>query len=136
MIMQYLDPDYQRTFIIKVCAGGLLIIAAGGLGLFYYLNRPFAGGYLEAVSILDELRRDVFIGVLTSIIVQLSLFIMLVFGVSLYWTHKIAGPLHRFKHHCRRVAAGDLVSMADLRRCDHGPRARRSPFRYHWYTHA
>ncbi len=116
--MQYLDPDYRKTFIFKVCAGGLLVIAAGGFGLFCYLDRPFAGGYLEAVSILDELRRDVFLGVLVAIVVQLSLFILLVFGASLFWTHKIAGPLHRFKSHCRWIAAGDLAPMADLRSGD------------------
>jgi methyl-accepting chemotaxis protein len=116
--MQYLEPKYQGMFIFKVCAGGLLIILAGGVGLFYYLNRPFSGGYLATISVLDELQRDVVLGVLVSIILQLSVFALLIFGVSLFWTHKVAGPLYRLKNHFGRIAAGDLTPMAVLRQGD------------------
>ena len=116
--MQYLELKYQRNFILRICAGGLFIIAAGGLSLFYYLNRPFSGGYLATISVLDELQRDVAFGVLISIILQLSVFALLVFGVSLFWTHKVAGPLYRLKNHFGRIAAGDLIPMAGLRQGD------------------
>ena len=116
--MQHIEPEYQRNFILRICAGGLLIIMVSGLSLFFYLNRPFSGGYLATITVLDELQRDVALGVLVSIILQLSVFALLVFGVSLFWTHKIAGPLYRLKNHFGRIAAGDLTPMAGLRQGD------------------
>lgn len=117
-VMHYLDPKYQRGFILKICVGGLLIIVAGGFSLYYYLNRPFSGGYLATITVLDELQRDVALGVLVSIILQLSVFALLVLGVSLFWTHKVAGPLYRLRKHFVRIAAGDFAPMAGVRQGD------------------
>jgi len=116
--MELIEPGYRKRFIYQVCAYFLLTIAVGALCLYVFLDRPFDQGYLAALSSLDQLRHKLLGAVLATILTQLVVFSLLVFFVSLFWTHKIAGPLFRLKKTFARVASGDLAPMAGLRQKD------------------
>ena len=116
--MELIEPGYRKRFIYQVCAYFLLTIAVGALCLYVFLDRPFDQGYLMALSSLDQLRHELFWAVLATVLTQLVVFSLLVFFVSLFWTHKIAGPLFRLKKTFARVASGDLAPMAGLRQKD------------------
>ncbi len=116
--MELIEPGYRKRFIYQVCAYFLLTIAVGALCLYVFLDRPFDQGYLMALSSLDQLRHELFWAVLATILTQLVVFSLLVFFVSLFWTHKIAGPLFRLKKTFARVASGDLAPMTGLRQKD------------------
>ncbi|MBN2332501.1 MAG: hypothetical protein JXO49_04250 [Deltaproteobacteria bacterium] len=117
-MMADIEPTYRRRFILKICTCFLVTVAAVSFGLYGYLDRPFAGGYLAAISTLDQLQHDILLGVVVSIAVQLLVFAVLVFAISLFWTHKIAGPLYRLKKTFCRIGVGDFSPMAGLRRGD------------------
>jgi len=114
--MRLIESGYRKRFIFQVCACFLLIITVGALCLYVFLDRPFDQGYLAALSSLDQLRHKLLWAVLATVLTQLVVFSVLVFFVSLFWTHKIAGPLFRLKKTFARIASGDLVPMT-LNQC-------------------
>ncbi|OPL10716.1 MAG: hypothetical protein AVO38_13730 [delta proteobacterium ML8_D] len=116
--MRLIESGYRKRFIFQVCAYFLLTITVGALCLYVFLDRPFDQGYLAALSSLDQLRHKLLWAVLATVLTQLVVFSVLVFFVSLFWTHKIAGPLFRLKKTFARIASGDLVPMTGLRQRD------------------
>ncbi len=109
------SADYRRRFLLRLGGGLLLIILLSTLGLYLYLNRSFGGNYLLAITELDRLRLAVRWAVTISVLVQLAVFSLLIFLVSLFWTHKIAGPLYRLRLTFERLADGDWTPMAKVR---------------------
>jgi len=106
---------YRRRFLLRLGGGLLLTILLTTLGLYLYLNRPFGGDYLVAITELDRLRLAVRWAVTISVLVQLAVFSLLIFLISLFWTHKIAGPLYRLRLTFERLANGDWTPMAKVR---------------------
>ncbi len=109
------SAGYRRRFLLRLCGGLLLTILLSTLGLYFYLNRPFGGNYLVAITELDRLRLAVRWAVTISVLVQLAVFSLLIFLISLFWTHKIAGPLYRLRLIFERLANGDWTPMAKVR---------------------
>lgn len=106
---------YRRRFLLRLGGGLLLTILLSTLGLYFYLNRPFGGNYLVAITELDRLRLAVRWAVTISVLVQLAVFSLFIFLISLFWTHKIAGPLYRLRLTFERLAGGDWTPMAKVR---------------------
>ena len=106
---------YRRRFLLRLGGGLLLTILFSALGLYFYLNRPFGGNYLVAITELDRLRFAARWAVAVSVLVQLAVFSLLIFLLVLFWTHKIAGPLYRLRSTFERLAAGDWTPMAKVR---------------------
>jgi hypothetical protein len=106
---------YRRHFLLRLGGGLLLIVLLSFLGLYCFLNRPFGGNYLEAITELDRLRMMARWAVGITLLVQLVFFSSLIFLISLFWTHKIAGPLYRLRLTFERLSHGDWTPMARVR---------------------
>ena len=106
---------YRRRFLLRLGGGLLLTILLSTLGLYFYLNRPFDGNYLVAITELDRLRLAVRWSVSLSVLVQLAVFSLLIFLIALFWTHKIAGPLYRLRLTFERLVHSDWTPMARVR---------------------
>ncbi len=114
----YIDKDFQTKFILKFCSlvafGSLLIVA-----LIYWLARHsttvgIAHGrvavHTTAEYLLPLLLQTVFIEL---VVVFLAAIVM-----TLLFTHKIAGPLYRFKVMLGKLGEGDFSSSMRLREGD------------------
>ncbi|MCK9432675.1 MAG: methyl-accepting chemotaxis protein [Candidatus Omnitrophica bacterium] len=114
----FIDRDFQTKFIIRFC---LLILAAGFLtvGLFYLLAKQST-----TVAIINS--RVVVLSTadfLMPMIVKLVAVGMVVFGIAVFFmtmlfSHKIAGPLYRFRKTIEAVKEGNLASNFHLRDYD------------------
>ncbi len=115
---QLFTDSYQHSFFLKVSCALLLTLSLCGLGLYLYLNRPFGGDFLLAIAELDRLRKSIVWAVGVSVTVQLVIFALLLYLASLFWTHKVAGPLYRLKMTFLRLADGDWTPMYQVRKND------------------
>jgi len=52
------------------------------------------------------------------LILRLSLLIPIIIGVSIWFSHKIAGPVYRMKQYLRQIAEGDFSTRITLRKRD------------------
>ncbi|MCK4530490.1 MAG: hypothetical protein KAU44_04870, partial [Candidatus Marinimicrobia bacterium] len=115
---QVFTASYRRDFYIKIGCGLILAISLSGLGLYLYLNRPFGGDYLLAIAELDRLQQAISWAVAVSVTLQLVVFSLLLYFGSLFWTHKVAGPLYRLKMTFMHLPDGDRTPMYKVRKGD------------------
>jgi methyl-accepting chemotaxis protein len=114
----FIDKDFQSKFILKFC---LLVVLAGIIttGILY-----FVGKRSTTVAIIDS--RVVVHSTadfLLPILIQTVLAVMIILGlatiiVTLLFSHKIAGPLYRFKKAIEGVGSGNLSVNFHLRNYD------------------
>ena len=114
----FIDKEFQSKFILKFC----LLIAGGGLltmGILYLLARRST-----TVSILDS--RVVVLSTadfILPLLIQTVAVVTILVGlasilVTLFVSHKIVGPLYRFKKGLEKMRSGDLFSDFHIRSYD------------------
>jgi methyl-accepting chemotaxis protein len=114
----YVDPEFQKKFIIKFCllvilgtviSGAIITLMSQGT-----VTTVFENSRLKIKSTADFIMPAVFWSSLVVIIlVGLATII-----VTLYASHKISGPLYRLDTDLKKVIAGDFQVKFGLRRYD------------------
>jgi len=111
----YIDKDFQTKFILKFCSlvalGSLLTVA-----LIYWLARHsttvgIAQGRVAVHSTAEYLLPLL----LQTVFVELVIVSLAAIAMTLFVSHKIAGPLHRFKMMLAKLGDGDFSSSMKLR---------------------
>jgi methyl-accepting chemotaxis protein len=116
--LSVIEPSYRRNFILKVCCVFLLIIVVCAAVFYAYFDRTFDNSYVGALATLEGLSREMCHGIIFSVLVQVFFLTLLVFFISIVWTHKIAGPLYRLRLAFQQVAAGNLSVAIRFRNTD------------------
>ena len=114
----YIDKDFQTKFILKFCSlvafGSLLIVA-----LIYWLAQHsttvgIANGRVAVHNTAEYLLPLL----LQTVLVELVIVSLAAIVMTLLFTHKIAGPLYRFKIMLGQLGEGDFSSSMRLREGD------------------
>lgn len=96
----------------------LLSTTVSSLVLHLNIHRPLNTHYSEILSILSDLKETLLIKTLAiSALFSFLAAIGLLF-ISIIYTHKIAGPLHRIKSAAKGIGEGNLETKIKLRRKD------------------
>lgn len=112
------EPSYRTGFVVKICFGFSLIIVLCAVVFYAYFDRTFDNRYVGALATLEGLSREMCYGIILSVLVQVLFLTLLIFFISLLWTHKIAGPLYRLRHSFQQVSAGNPSVVTRFRNSD------------------
>jgi hypothetical protein len=112
------EPSYRRNFILKICVGFLSIVFVCAAAFYLYFDRTFTGNYVGVLATLKQLHREMCYGIILSVLVQMLFFTLLIFLISVLWTHKIAGPLYRLRLSFLQIATGNLALVTRFRDTD------------------
>jgi len=114
----FIDKEFQTRFVLKFC---LLVVLAAIIttAILYFVSKQST-----TVSILDSrvmVRSTA--DFLLPILIQTVLAVMVILGlatiiVTLLFSHKIAGPLYRFKKAIEEIKLGNLSANFHLRNYD------------------
>ncbi len=114
----FIDKDFQARFIFKFC---LLVVLAGIVttGILYFVGKRSTTVTIINSRVVVHSTADF----LLPILIQTVLAVMVILGlatiiVTLLFSHKIAGPLYRFKKAVEGVKLGDLSGNFRLRNYD------------------
>jgi methyl-accepting chemotaxis protein len=114
----FIDKDFQSRFILKFC---LLVVLAGVIttGILYFVGKGSTTVAIVDSRVMVRTTADFLLPVL----IQTVLAVMVIFGiativVTLLFSHKIAGPLYRFKKALESIKSGDLSANFHLRSYD------------------
>lgn len=114
----YIKKEFQRAFIVKFCL--LVILGAVVSGAVIYLvsqgsaTTVFENSRIKIKSTADFILPAVLLSTAAvTVLVGLASVI-----VTLYASHKIAGPIYRIEKDLEKVVAGDLRVRFNLRRND------------------
>ncbi len=114
----FIEKEFQARFILKFC---LLVIASGALTvwLLYFLSSRSTTVSIVDSRVVVRTTADF----LLPILVQTALVVAIIAGVAaifitLFVSHKIAGPLYRFKKIIKLLGDGDFSSGFHIRHHD------------------
>lgn len=114
----YIDKNFQTRFILKFCAlvavgAGLTIVA-----LYLLLQQSTSVSFIQArVKVMTT--ADFILPIMIQTLLVVMGFVSLgAIAVTLVVSHKIAGPLFRFKQTFKDLASGNFSNQVRLRKGD------------------
>jgi len=113
-----IDKKFQIRFILRFCA----LIALGGLltvGIVYLLAMQSTSvAFLNSRVVVRSTADFILPVLLQTVILVLVIIGFLTVAMTLFVSHKIAGPMYRFKKVMENLAAGDFSHEFKIRRLD------------------
>ncbi len=114
----FIKKEFQFKFILKFC----LIILAGvlistGL-LFLFSQGTLTSSFHQSRLVIKSTAAAILPAVIYTNLITLGLISLAVIAVTLFVSHKIAGPLFRFEKEIKEIGQGDLTKKIGLRKED------------------
>jgi methyl-accepting chemotaxis protein len=114
----FIDRGFQSKFIMKFCG----IVAAGSaltIGLIYFLSLRYTSITVENSRVVVKSTADLLLQMLlqTVLIVMIVVRLFTIF-TTLVFSHKLAGPLYRFRKIMQSLEEGDFSADFKLRKLD------------------
>lgn len=112
----------SRSYSYRLILRSAIVLLSGAivtaLAVFFALNRNAGLTYAQSYNVMAALRHELLHKSLV-IYASTSFFIMVGIAlISLVYSHRVAGPLHRLGQAARRIASGDLSEPVKLRHND------------------
>lgn len=106
----FLESSFKKSLIVKI----FLLIIAGSLlsGIVLYLmwHKELGETYRQAFHTLVGLRKVLFSSLIFTLLLQAVLFSAVIIFLTLFISHKIAGPIYRLEKSLDAIKNGDLVA--------------------------
>ncbi|MFA6321187.1 MAG: hypothetical protein WCY36_04945 [Candidatus Omnitrophota bacterium] len=114
----YIKAEFQRSFIMKFCLLVLLGSAISG-AIIYMMSRSTVTTSFEGLRLVIKSTADYILPavVLSSAVVIIVIGLATIF-ITLFTSHKIAGPLYRIEKDVSEVTSGNLRKEFNLRAGD------------------
>lgn len=114
----FIDKSFQSKFIIKFCL--LIIIASLLVGSsIYYFNRQTTTVAFEHLKVVVKSTADFILPIILEILAIVTVLMgIATIGVTLFTSHKIAGPLYRLKIELEKMKNRDFSSAVQIRAKD------------------
>ena len=114
----YIDKDFQTKFIVKFCA----LVAAGSvltiMGLYLLSQQSTSVSFVQARVKVMTTADFILPIMIQTVLVVLGLVSLGAVIVTLLVSHKIAGPLFRFKQTFKELSSGNFSNQVRLRSGD------------------
>lgn len=114
----FIKKEFQFKFIIKFS----LIIFAGTIlstGLvFLFSQESLTSSFENSRLVIKNTGYAIMPAVIITNLITLGVITLAAIGVTLFVSHRIAGPIFRFEQDIKRVAKGDLSVRIQLRQKD------------------
>lgn len=114
----YVKKGFQFRFILKFC----ILVSLGTLfstGLFLYFSQAsLTSSFHDSRLVIETTALAVLPAVIYTNVISLILITVGTVVVTLFISHKIAGPLYRFEQELKGIAEGDLTTKIRLREKD------------------
>jgi len=111
----FIDKEFQTKFILKFCALVILMSLATAFLTVNLVGESTTVGF-ENTRVVVKSTRDFIIPVIAQTMVMISLASAAAMAVmTLLVSHRIAGPLYRFKKEVEQIKSGDLTPQFKIR---------------------
>lgn len=109
---------FQIKFLLKFSAAVLIIFVVASLILYLLINGKFGDSYFNSLSFLNHLNRNLVKYLFYSLSFQFIFIALATLFISLFASHKIAGPLIRLEKTCEQIGRGELPQSLKIRAKD------------------
>lgn len=105
---------FQVKFILAMTIGALL----STLAIYLYLDQGLGTSYFDALATLSTIEAALTSSLVITFCLQLLLIFVLTIGLTLFVSHKIAGPVFRYEECLAKILEGDLRTDVRTRNGD------------------
>lgn len=114
----FIDKNFQSRFIIKFCI--IVIVSSIAIGAsIFYLSTNFTTVAIENAHVVVKKTSDFMLPMVAEIlIIVTALSALSVIVLTLFTSHKIAGPLYRLKKEIEEFKGGKLTTNFRTRNSD------------------
>ncbi|MDD5427629.1 MAG: hypothetical protein PHI58_00110 [Candidatus Omnitrophica bacterium] len=114
----FIDKQFQTRFIVKFCV--IVIVSSVAIGFsIFYLSMGFTTVAIENAHVIVKSTSDFILPVIVETVVMATLFSAIaVIFLTLFTSHRIAGPLYRLKKDIEAFKNGDLTVNFRTRNTD------------------
>ena len=114
----FVKKQFQIGFILKFCILILIgTLISTGL-LFLFSKGTLTSSFQDSRLVIKNTASAILPAVLYTNLITLGLIILATIFVTLFISHRIAGPLFRFEEELKRIGEGDLTMNIKLRKKD------------------
>ena len=114
----FIKKRFQFRFILKFCLlllGGVIISTAL---LFFFSKGTLTSSFRDSRLVIENTGSAILPAVIYTNLITLALISIAVIAVTLFVSHKIAGPMYRFENELKQVSQGNLTKHITLRQED------------------
>lgn len=114
----FIKKEFQSKFIIKFCLIVILGAIISGIILFAYTNQRLGNTYLESLNALKVLNDNLISNLIYTSLITVIFISIVTIVITLFASHKIAGPLYRLERSTEAIGNGDFMLETRLREND------------------
>jgi len=114
----FIKKEFQIRFILKFCILLLVGIAISTGLLFLFSQDTLTSSFEQSRLVIESTGQAILPSVIYTNLITLGLVTLATIVVTLFVSHKIAGPMFRFEKELKQVAEGDLTKRVVLRKKD------------------
>jgi len=96
---------FQIRFILVMALGALLTT----LAIYFYFDEGLGSSYFDALATLSTIENALTSSLILTFCLQLFLIFLMTIVLTLFVSHKIAGPVFRYEDSLTKILAGDLT---------------------------
>ena len=114
----FIDKSFQRNFILKFCA--ITILASAIIGaILFLLSRGSTTVAIENTNVTVKTTADFILPLIIQTLILVTIFSAIsVCWLTLFVSHKIAGPLYRLRREIEKLEKGNLDLDLNIRAGD------------------
>lgn len=114
----FIKKDFQFRFIFKFCLLILLgVVISTGL-LFLFSQDTLTSSFDQSRLVIKQTSFAILPAAIYTNVITLALITLATIAVTLFVSHKLAGPMFRFEEDIKVIGDGDLTKRVRLRKKD------------------
>ncbi len=114
----FIKKGFQSKFIIKFCLIVILGAIISGIILYASTNQRLGNTYLESLNTIKVLNDNLISNLIYTSLATVIFISIVTIIITLFASHKIAGPLFRLEKNTEIIGNGDLTLETRLRKND------------------
>lgn len=114
----FVKKDYQFKFILKFCLLILIGAMISTVLLFLFSQGTLTTSFQQSRLVIKNTAVAIFPAVIYTNLITLGLITLATICVTLFVSHKLAGPMFRFEKELEEIGKGDLTKKISLRKKD------------------
>lgn len=114
----FIKKEFQSKFIIKFCLIVILGAIISGIILYASTNQRLGTTYIESLNAIKVLNDNLISNLIYTSLITVIFISIVTIVITLFASHKIAGPLFRLERSTETIGNGDFTLETRLREND------------------
>ena len=114
----FIKKDFQLRFILKFCFVMLAGTVISTCLVFFFSKGTLTSSFHGSRLVVENTAHAILPAVIATNLITLGLIILATIVVTLFVSHKLAGPMFRFEQDLKVIGGGDLSKKIRLREKD------------------